>query len=145
MRGTTSIQWEKGLFRLWLLGTTCWVVIILIQMYPSDYYSNYQRISDQLATYPKTFSDLEQGVLSGGRTLESGEFRNAVDLTSDIALEKQRQKLSEKQLELIRRQLVNSLLSGLGYPIFILLLGASLAWAIKGFSPNNSSQKQGKE
>lgn len=116
------VNWSRGMFRLWLVLSVMWVVLVFVLARPDQNLSLYQRLGEGL--------EVASGILerSGDElVMPDGAVRPRLNI------EAERMRLMASQ-EIERRRLIASVSLAFVPPLVILTIGLLLAWAIRGFS-----------
>jgi len=116
------MNWARGFFRLWLVLSVLWIALLVAMMRPD------QEIAEYKMSYAKAESIARNLKLySEDQTL--AEKEPEVTLLAKKALLRQ----TDARIQRNEENLIQFVAIGLGFPGALLLIGASLFWAIGGF------------
>ena len=111
------INWSRGSWRLWVVGSLAWVVLSVMIIRPDKAANTLWKFRNVNVT----FTDREVGI--GDLPLAAAEERN-VELRMEVA----------RRLDHAKRKLKDFALVGLLPPAVALVIGFALVWAIRGFT-----------
>jgi len=144
-----TMNWRRGLIRLWLLSSFVWVLFVCIIERVDVTFGqmlNARDAADEL-TIPKTFNyDIVASALNEPQILEFGDYKIKVDesffdLSSadqEKTVEEIADQLRTKIVSEPRRQLLSSIYFAL-FPIIIAFMaGVSFLWVALGFRKDHA-------
>jgi hypothetical protein len=111
------INWNRGSWRLWVVGSVAWVILSVAIIRPDEAVNTIWKFRNVNVT----FTDREVGI--GDLPLTATEERN-VELRIEVA----------RRLDRAKRTLEDFALFGLLPPAVALVIGFALVWAIRGFT-----------
>jgi|SRR5579862_4180881 len=104
--GKTGLTWRRGLFRVWVLASGLWLLVIGIVWYQ-------ECTTERAQTAPAGYIALDQPAISGQITLD--QPAHAADK--------------------IRALTITAVTLGAAVPFGLLVLGLLIGWAARGFRP----------
>lgn len=121
------INWAKGSFRIWLILTLIWAVLIFMDERPD------QQLRQYLAMRPAIErAEALSNAPSDPVALPSGKLSTRAEVASDLVLMRERQTARWARLAgYVQFVLIPSFL--------LLALGVMVGWAIRGFSKDNKT------
>lgn len=136
--GIDAMNWRRGLFRLWVIGTVLFVMAVAMVAYDDvKAVIAYGDIKAKFDTAEAKFDAAKAGNDATNKPL-GGEWATPSPVTDPnlIARLNTRNAADEARFDADRAWANTEYLAGIafGVPLAVLALGASLVWAFSGFS-----------
>jgi hypothetical protein len=129
------MNWKRGLFRIWLVGTAAWLLPLVI--FAWDGISAPDTPSSRALLTPKGFpsvADVVSGKWKPSPNAPSWSYEEALcDPPSSPPCVTIEAPTTSPSLSTIIPRLFNVLALGMIVPMLTLIIGVAIRWAIKGF------------
>lgn len=133
MSRASDINWHRGLLRIWLVLSIIWFAAIIFLSQPFDAYQDYRKRVEMREAAQNVLGRLEAGLAAGSIETNDGRVVKGQELLEHKAKAEGLVAEVNQRFEISRDALVRILRASILPPAILLVLGLSIAWAMRGF------------
>jgi len=123
-----AMNWAKGLFRFWIVLSILWVAVWVVAMRPDQqliqHNESYASAKELAGDLRQTLNDMRQSAPDGNLT----KMQTAI-----LRAKGERLRRADLKVQRSREALVGFFVIGPGLSAGMIVIGAALLWALRGF------------